>query len=322
MNVSLTGPFGNIGESTLLALLEKGYDITCFDLKTKRNEKVSKRLLEKGDFKIIWGDILDTSQLKIAVDGVDVIIHLAAIIPPLSESNPNLARSVNIDGTKNIIRVAEEMEKKPKLIYASSVSVFGPTMHLPPPRTVDDPVVVSDTYTATKIESEKNIKASSLPWTILRFNTAPPLEMTTDMDPLVFEIPLDQRVEFVHSRDVGQACANAVTADTIGKIFLIGGGPSCQMLEREFLTKIFEGMGIGMLPDSAFKVATKPEEYFYTDWLDTKESQEVLQFQSRSLDEYIEEMKSKLGFMRYLAKIFRGIARRQILKASPYYNKD
>lgn len=157
---------------------------------------------------------------------------------------------------------------------------------------------------------------------LLRFTATPPLEMSTAMDPIAFEIPLDQRVEFAHSRDVGQACANAVEAETIGKIFLIGGGPSCQMLEREFLTKIFEGMGIGMLPDSAFKVATKPDEYFYTDWLDTKESQEVLQFQSRSLDEYIVEMKSKLGVMGYLAKFFRGLARWMVLRVSPYYNKE
>lgn len=90
--------------------------------------------------------------------------------------------------------------------------------------------------------------------------------MSTDIDPIVFEMPLDQRIEFVHSRDVGQACANAVEAETIGKTFLIGGGPSNQMLQREFLKKIFEGMGLGMLPDSAFRVATKPDEYYYTDW--------------------------------------------------------
>lgn len=316
----LTGAFGNIGESTLLALFEKGYDIKCFDLKTKRNERVSKRLSKKGSFEIIWGDILDASHVKAAVDGVDAIIHLAAIIPPLSESKPALAKSVNIEGTRNSINAAEEMDKKPKLIYASSVSVFGVTMHLHPPRTIHDAVTATDTYTGTKIECEKMLQASALPWTILRFTATPPLEMSTNMDPMAFEIPLDQRIESVHSRDVGQACANAVETDTNGKIFLIGGGPSCQMLEREFLKKIFEGMGIGMLPDSAFKVASKPEEYFYTDWLDTKESQEVLKFQSRSLDEYIEEMKSKLGVMAYLAKIFRGLARWMVLRMSPYYH--
>jgi nucleoside-diphosphate-sugar epimerase len=146
--------------------------------------------------------------------------------------------------------------------------------------------------------------------------------MSTDIDPILFEMPLDQRIEFVHSRDVGQACANAVEAETIGKTFLIGGGPSNQMLQREFLTKIFEGMGLGMLPDSAFRVATKPDEYYYTDWLDTEESQRILQYQSRTFEEYIEEMKSQLGIKRYLAKLFKGQGRKRMLDASPYYKEE
>ncbi|MFW9843292.1 MAG: NAD-dependent epimerase/dehydratase family protein [Candidatus Thorarchaeota archaeon] len=324
MKVLLTGAFGNIGESTLLAMFNKNYDIRCFDLKTERNEKISKKLMKKGNFEIIWGDILDTSSINAVVDDVDCIIHLAAIIPPLSEAKPDLAKSVNIEGTRNLINAAEEKEKKPKYIQASSVSLFGPTMHLKPPRTVDDPIVATDTYTGTKLECEKMVRASTLPWTILRFAATPPLEISADadIDATVFEMPLDQRVEFVHTRDVGQACANAVEADTIGKTLLIGGGPSNQMLEKEFLTKIFGGMGVGMLPDSAFKVATKPEEYYYTDWLDTTESQEILQYQSRSFEDYIEEMKSQLGIKRYLAKLFSGQAKKRMLKASPYYRES
>jgi len=321
MKVLLTGAFGNIGESTLLALFEKNYEIRCFDLHTERNEEVSKKLGKKGNFETIWRDILDPSSVKTAVDTVDCIIHLAAIIPPLSDLKPDLAKSVNVGGTKNIINAAKQQEKKPKLVLASSVSTFGPTMHLPPPRTVNDPLVATDTYNTTKIECEKMVKESTLPWTILRFAATPPMEMSTDIDPIIFEMPLDQRIEFVHTRDVGQACANSVEAETIGKILLIGGGPSCQMLQREFLSKLFEGMGIGMLPDSAFKVATKPEEYYYTDWLDTEESQRLLHFQSRSFDDFIEEMRSQLGIKRYLAKLFKGQARKRMLDASPYYKE-
>jgi nucleoside-diphosphate-sugar epimerase len=279
--------------------------------------------VKKGDFEIFWGDILDSSRVREAVEDIDCIIHLAAIIPPLSEIRPELAKSVNIDGTNNLIKAAEENENRPKYIQASSVSLFGPTMHLKPPRTIDDPLVATDTYTHTKLECEKMVRESTLPWTILRFAATPPLEISADadIDPSIFEMPLDQRVEFVHTRDVGQACANAVEAETIGKIFLIGGGTANQMIEKEFLTKIFEGMGMGMLPDSAFKVAVKPDEYFYTDWLDTTESQEILQYQSRSFAEYIEEMKSQLGIKRHLAKIFRGQAIKRVLKASPYYEE-
>jgi len=322
MEVLLTGAFGNIGESTLLALLEKNYDIRCFDLSNERNGKIAKKLGEKGKFETIWGDILDLPLIKSIVKDVDCIIHLAGIIPPLSESKPELAKSVNLGGTKNIIKAAENQEVKPKLIFASSVSTYGPTMHLQPPRTADDPLNPTDTYTGTKVECERIIRESSLPWTILRFAAAPPAELGSDIDSIIFEIPLDQRIEFVHSRDVGIACANAVEAETIGKTLLIGGGKSSQMIQREFVSRIFESMGIGMLPDSAFKVATKPEEYYYTDWLDTEESQRLLQYQTRTFDDYIEEMKSQLGMMKYVAKLFKGQAQKRILKVSPYYKKE
>ncbi|MGY5873548.1 MAG: NAD(P)-dependent oxidoreductase [Candidatus Thorarchaeota archaeon] len=322
MRILLTGAFGNIGESTLLALFEKNYDIRCFDLPGERNAKIAKKLGKKGKFETIWGDILDLPLVKSIIKDVDCIIHLAGIIPPLSESKPDLAKSVNIEGTKNIIRAAENQEIKPKLIFASSVSIFGSTMHLQPPRTAQDPVNATDVYTGTKIECEKILKESSLPWTILRFAAAPPAELNSDIDSIIFEIPLDQRIEFVHSRDVGIACANAVEAETIGKTLLIGGGKESQMIQREFVSRIFEGMGIGMLPDSAFRVATKPEEYYYTDWLDTEESQRLLQFQTRSFQDYIDEMKSQLGMMKYVAKLFKGQSQKRVLAVSPYYKEE
>ncbi|MHA1137922.1 MAG: NAD-dependent epimerase/dehydratase family protein [Candidatus Thorarchaeota archaeon] len=322
MRVLLTGAFGNIGESTLLALLEKNYDVRCFDLSSERNGKIVKKLSKKGNFETIRGDILDLPLVKSITEDIDCIIHLAGIIPPLSESKPELAKSVNVEGTKNIIRAVENREVKPKLIFASSVSTYGPTMLMQPPRIADDPLNPTDVYTGTKVECETIIRESSIPWTILRFAAAPPAELGSDIDSIIFEIPLDQRIEFVHSRDVGIACANAVEADTIGMTLLIGGGSSSQMLQREFVSRIFEGMGIGMLPDSAFRVATKPEEYYYTDWLDTEESQRILQFQARTFDDYIEETKSQLGMMKYVAKLFKGQAQKRILDASPYYQEE
>ena len=322
MRVLLTGAFGNIGESTLLALMEKNYDIRCFDIRSERNEKIAKKLGKKGKFETIWGDILDVPLIQSIVKDVDCIIHLAGIIPPLSESKPELAKSVNLEGTRSIIKAAENQEVKPKLIFAGSVSTYGPTMHKQPPRTADDPLSPTDVYTGTKVECEKIIRESSIPWTILRFAAAPPAELGSDIDSIVFEIPLDQRIEFVHSRDVGIACANAVEADTFGKTLLIGGGSSSQMLQREFVSRIFEGMGIGMLPDSAFRVATKPEEYYYTDWLDTEESQRILQYQTRTFDDYIEETRAQLGMMKYVAKLFKGQAQKRILAVSPYYQEE
>jgi UDP-glucose 4-epimerase len=320
MFVLLTGAFGNIGESTLIALLERNHHVRCFDLQTKRNEKKQRRLQRIGDFETIWGDILDSKIVTDAIEDIECIIHLAAIIPPMSDQNPDLAFRVNVDGTRNIINAAEGSPKKPKLIIASSVSIFGPTMHLQPPRRASDPVNPTDTYTQTKMKCEAMIRESTIPWTILRLTAVPPLDVNSDIS-VMFEMPLDQRIEFVHTRDVGVAFANAVTAETQGKTLLIGGGKDSQMLQMDFIRRILVASGLDLPPKEAFRTPSKPEEYFYTDWLDTEESQKLLQYQSRTFDEYVEEIKRSLGFKRYLATLFKGQAMKKIVASSPYLIK-
>ena len=321
MFVLVTGAFGNVGESTLLALLEQNHQVRCFDLHTTQNEQTAQRLSKHGTFETVWGDIRDSDITRNIVEDIECIIHLAAIIPPQSELNPELATSVNVDGTKGLIAAAKALPVKPKFIFASSISVFGPTMHLPPPRTADDPLNPTDTYTTTKVQCETALQASTLPWTILRLVAVPPLRIGGDMDPMLFEMPLDQRIEFVHTRDVGTAFANAVTAKTQNKVLLIGGGKSSQMLQREFITKILTAMGVGMLPESAFRTATNPEDWFYTDWVDTTESQHLLHYQHHTYDHYIDDLKHTIGYKRHLARLLRGPAQKRILAQSPYYHK-
>ena len=319
MKVLLTGAFGNIGESTISALLERKHEITCFDLKSKRNEKVRKRLSKQGKFETIWGDITNQNTLMEIVKGKDCIIHLAAIIPPPSEMLPELTHKVNVEGTKNIINAALNMEKSPKFIFTSSITTHGPRMHEAPPRKADEVLNPTDNYTHSKVKAEALVKKSGLPWTILRLAASLPLEVSLKIDVYVFDIPLDQRIEYVHTKDVGVAIANSVTAETDKKVLLIGGGKRCQMLNREFMSKLFNTIGVGMLPDSAFKVPKNDKEWYYTDWMDTSESQELLQFQSLTFEDYLEEFKKNLGIMAKLAKIFRSYAQKMLLKNSPYY---
>ncbi|MFX1577135.1 MAG: NAD-dependent epimerase/dehydratase family protein [Promethearchaeota archaeon] len=322
MLVLLTGAFGNIGESTLLALFKQNHQIRCFDLQTTQNEKTAKSLQKYGDFETVWGDVRDVDTTRNIVEGVDCIIHLAAILPPQSERDPDFTTTVNVGGTLHLIEAAEALPVKPKFVYASSISVLGPCMHLPPPRTADDPLHPTDTYTTTKVKCEEALRASSLPWTILRLVAVPGLRISGEADPMLFEIPLDQRIEFVHTRDVGTAFAHAVTAKTLNKVLLIGGGKSSQMLQREFIAKILNAMGVGMLPESAFRVATKPEEWYYTDWVDTTESQQLLQYQHHTYDQYIDDLKRTIGFKRYLGRLFRGSAQKRLLAQSPYYQES
>ncbi len=327
MKVIVTGAFGNVGESALLALFETEHEITCFDIKTKRNEKLTKKLLEKGQFKVIWGDITNINDVKNALKDKDCVIHLAAIIPQTSEEKPALTKRVNIDGTRNLIEVARELDPQPRFIFTSSISTHGPRMNSPPPRRADEELNPTDNYTRSKVECEKMLKESGLPWVIFRLAAVPPVKMEFNRNmfslvKVLYDMPLEQRVEFVYTKDVGIALANAVTADAIHKTLLIGGGKESQMLARDFLSKTLGAYGLKMPTDLAFKIPKNDDDWFYTDWMDTEESQRILQFQNVSFNDFLEKTKNELGWKKYLLKLVGPIASWYIKRSSPYLKEN
>ena len=318
MKVLLTGAFGNIGQATLTALLEAGYRVRCFDVPTKRNKKIARRWHGKGAA-IQWGDLREPEDVKRAVAGQEVVIHLAFVIPNLSatgvgsEANPDRAYEINVGGAKNLIQAIKAQPSPPKLLFTSSLHVFGRTQHLPPPRRVSDPVMPAEHYSRHKVAVEKLVRDSGLTWTIFRLGAAMPIQMIFDAG--MFDVPLDNRIEFVHRQDVARAIANALKTEAVwGKMWLIGGGPRNQYVYRNMAAKILEAMGVGMLPDEAFSSIPYP-----TDWLDTTDSQRVLTFQQRTLDDFVAELREKLGWKRALIVLFRPVIRTWLLRHSPWY---
>jgi nucleoside-diphosphate-sugar epimerase len=321
LKIFLTGAFGNVGQNTLKQLIMREHDVTCFDLPNSSNKKTCTKLSKKLRFKTIWGNILNKEDLNNGLKGINCIIHLAAIIPPLSEENPELALRVNVDGTRNLIDAAKNLPNKPRFIIASSASVYGVTIDLKPPVKLESPLDPSDNYSRSKVECEKMLKESGLPWMILRLGAVSVEKIPHNFDSflsLIFEMPLDQRIEFVSSNDCGIAFANAVTIDEVNKIFLIGGGKNCQLLEKDFLEGFFDAFGLKMLPEKVFKVAKKKEDWFYIDWMDTKESQEVLQFQTVTFQQYVNRMKHDYRMRRLGMKIIAPLAKLALIRMSPY----
>lgn len=209
MKVLLTGAFGNIGMSTIEELLKQGHQVVCFDLKTKANQRAAQ--VFKNRLQIRWGNIRNPNELKAAVIGQEAVIHLAAIIPPQADLRPQLAEEVNIGGTRNLLEVLEALTEPPRLIYASSMAVYGHTQDQEPPRTINDPINPFEPYAKHKAQCEQLIRASKLPWAILRLSAVPmlnqPLLRATVR--LMFEAGPHNRIEFVHSRDVGLALAKS-----------------------------------------------------------------------------------------------------------------
>jgi nucleoside-diphosphate-sugar epimerase len=312
MKILLTGAFGNIGMSTLQELLRQGHQVRCFVSRRKVHERTARRFA--GKIELIQGDIRQPADISKAVPGQDIIIHMAYMLPPQSEDQPELARSINIDGTRQLLAAACNLDRPPKFFFSSSFDVFGHTQDQPPPRKVTDPVEATDHYSGHKIACEQMVKASGLEWAIFRFADVPPLSLRSP-HPIMFKIPLSTRIEVIHTSDAGLAVANGICSNDIwGKTMLIGGGSSCQVLYRDYLGRMLEMMGVGMLPESAFG-----SEPYCTDWLDTEESQRLLHYQRYSFDDIIQQLTRIVGYKRLLVKPVSPLARRWILRMSPFY---
>ncbi len=320
MKVLVTGAFGNVGTSAVEELLKQGHAVRCFDLKTKANEKTARRFGER--IEVVWGDLRRAIDIAAVVHDRQVVVHLAFVIPKLSatgietEDRPELAWEINVGGTRNLIQVLQALRDPPRILFASSYHVYGRTQDQPPPRTVSDPVRPVEHYSRHKIACEEMIKASGLRWAIIRLCATLPLAIKLDAG--MFDVPLDNRMEFAHTRDVGLAIANAVSCgDVWGKTLLIGGGSRCQYYYREIVQRVLDAVGVGMLPQEAF--STTP---FCTDWVDTAESQKLLRYQRRDLGDYVREMRAKLGLRRFLIHVFRPVIRHWLLRKSPYFGRS
>jgi len=301
--ILVTGGAGGLGNIFTRRFVSEGYEVRIFDLPTPANQKVFPA--PEPGIELCWGDITKEDDVRKAVQGVDVILHLAALVVPATEKNPELAHRVNVGGTRNIAAAAaaesERRNEPVPLLFSSSVTVFGITKDETPPIRADHPLNPVNNYNETKILAEEIIRESGLPWTIFRFAATLYLTIRPGDFGQMRMIPPDNRLEFAHLYDVCDGIVNSL--DNPGareKIFIMGGGKNCQFYYRDQIKRTFDLFGF---PEPNWKKFT--DDPFYLDWYDTSEAQNILKFQNRNFDDYLEDFRKSLGAkyyaMRYLA---------------------
>jgi len=130
-SVLLTGASGAVGYEAFkcLFLRKEEYRIRILSIDKKFERNLFKPY--RDQMKVIWGDIRNSSDVRKAVQGVDAILHVAGIIPPVADQQPEKARAVNVIGTKNLVDASLEQHNPPKIIFTSSISVYGDRVHKP-----------------------------------------------------------------------------------------------------------------------------------------------------------------------------------------------
>lgn len=314
MRVLVTGAFGNVGTYAIDELLSRGAAVRCLDIPSPMSKRKAGAYARKVE--ILWGDIRNTEIVARAVKGVDTIIHLAFIIPPKSEHDPKWAETINVGGTWNLLQAALASPRKPRIVFSSSIALYGRTQHLAPPRKADEQLHPYQEYAYQKLTCEQMLHASGLPWTILRFGAVPPIEFG-ELDPLMFEVRMDDRMEYLAPMDAGVAAAAAAMLPGLeGRTLMVAGGPSCQVTGRQFMQRSFDALGIGMLPESAFSQIP-----FHCDFMDTEESERLLHYQHHSFEETLALQRKTLGWKRLFVPVIRPFLRRKLLAMSPYYDR-
>ena len=158
MKALVTGATGFVGGHLVERLARDGHEVTAL----VRSPGKAARLL-KPDIRLERGDLHDAAALARAVDGQDVVFHVAGSVAARNEA---AYLAGNRDGTRNVVRAAEAAGS-PRFVHVSSMAAGGPSRKGVPMTAADQPRPVT-AYGRSKLAAEEVVRASALPWTILR----------------------------------------------------------------------------------------------------------------------------------------------------------
>src|SRR5712671_1365109 len=150
MRIVITGGCGFLGRRVALSLLERRDvdELVLFD-----NAPSTLPLPEDKRIALLTGDIADHATVRAAIaPGTDAVYHLAAVVSGQAEADTDLGYRVNLDGTLAVLEACRALGTTPRLIFASSLAVYGG--RLPPAVGDDTALTPQSSYGAQKAIGE------------------------------------------------------------------------------------------------------------------------------------------------------------------------
>ena len=176
--VLVTGGAGFIGSNIVHSLLAQGALVRVLDDFSTGHED---NLPVDPGMELVRGSVTDSDLVRSVVKGMDIVIHEAARNIIVSMRNPREDFEVNIGGTLNILLAVREW-KVPRVVYASSVSVYGNSRYLPVNE--DDATNMLSPYAVSKYAGENYCKAFyesySVSTTVMRYSNVYGLRQRPD----------------------------------------------------------------------------------------------------------------------------------------------
>ncbi|MBA3065271.1 NAD-dependent epimerase/dehydratase family protein [bacterium] len=189
MKVLVTGAGGFIGSHLAESLVEHGHEVTAF---VRYNSKGDWGWLEKSKYvkemNVVAGDIRDYDSVINAMNGKEVVFHLAALIGiPYSYISPLAYIRTNVEGTYNVLQSARELGIK-KVVHTSTSEVYGTAQSVP--ISEEHPTNPQSPYAASKSGADFMAltyhRSFGLPVVVIRpFNTYGPRQSARAVIPTI-----------------------------------------------------------------------------------------------------------------------------------------
>jgi nucleoside-diphosphate-sugar epimerase len=236
----VTGGAGYIGMVVAGELLDAGHAVTVLDVLLHDQRARAAEIRERGA-RLIEGDVRDPGTRAAALEDVQSVVHLAAIVgDPACARQPELARAVNVDASKALAADAAQRRVE-RFVMASTCSNYGRTAD--PTVPIDEGGVLAPVslYAEQKVLVEKHLLALEPPpfaLTCLRFatvyGTAPRMRFDLTVNEFTRDLWADRRLEvfgerfwrpYIHVRDAARAIGTVLEAPTelvAGQVFNVG----------------------------------------------------------------------------------------------------
>jgi len=263
MKALVTGASGFIGKHLVKRLEKEGYEVRCLVRK------------DNNEFKnVVIGNLLDKDSLKKAVEGIDIVFHLGAVIGSRGESKKEIWEA-NVDGTKNIIEESYSAGVK-KFIHFSTFLVYGYTEK----QANEETLYKAETtfYGESKRQSEIIVR---------EYNRDKGMK-TVIIQPTI-----------IHGPGLNFGFASAFSAIQNGKFLLIGNGENLQHLG--YIDNLIEGTILASKGEEAVgKTYIIGDEYLMT-------FKDLVEFIAKEVNVKIPEMVARMLVLplRILASVTR-----------------
>jgi dTDP-glucose 4,6-dehydratase len=199
-DVLVTGAGGFIGSHLTERLVREGARVRAFVRYNSRGDEGLLNLLPSAlyqELEIIAGDLRDSEAVRAAMQGVDVVFHLGALIAiPYSYLHPREVVQTNVMGTLNVLMAARDLDVE-RIVHTSSSEVYGTAQYVP----IDEkhPLQGQSPYSASKIGADKIVesfyRSFDLPVATLRpFNTYGPRQSARAVIPTIISQALTSDV--------------------------------------------------------------------------------------------------------------------------------